>query len=89
MLFTLSGLPAGCGTSAQNTAPETSAPTSTTTTSAAEPAKNEKRVVKHEMGETEIVGTPQRIVVMDFSFADAVQPSIYRNRLGAGYRFRL
>ncbi|MDF2682232.1 MAG: transporter substrate-binding protein [Brevibacillus sp.] len=72
MLFTLSGLLAGCGTSAQNAAPATSAPASTTATPAAEPAKDEKRIVKHEMGETEIVGTPQRIVVMDFSFADAL-----------------
>lgn len=30
------------------------------------------RVIKHEMGETEITGTPQRVVALEFSYADAL-----------------
>ncbi|MFT9487065.1 MAG: Fe(3+) dicitrate ABC transporter substrate-binding protein [Tepidibacillus sp.] len=32
----------------------------------------EKRVIKHELGETEIKGTPQRIVALEFSYVDAL-----------------
>jgi len=31
-----------------------------------------KRVIKHEAGETEITGTPKRIVALEFSFVDAL-----------------
>jgi len=72
ILFTLSGLLAGCGASSQQAAPAPAAAPSGESAPAAEPAKEQARTVKHEMGETEITGTPERIVVLDFSFADAL-----------------
>ncbi|MCP8615304.1 ABC transporter substrate-binding protein [Salirhabdus salicampi] len=35
-------------------------------------ADGETRVIQHEMGETEITGKPQRIVVLEFSYVDAL-----------------
>jgi iron complex transport system substrate-binding protein len=53
-------------------APTTTAPTTTTapaTTTTAAPAG--PHVVQHAMGETEVPGDPQRVVVLDSSFLDA------------------
>lgn len=76
ILFMMAGLLSGCGAATQNQNASTASGASTAAPNEATPApqatENEKRVIKHELGETELTGKPQRIVVMDFSFADAL-----------------
>jgi ABC-type Fe3+-citrate transport system substrate-binding protein len=69
ILFLLSGLLGGCGTSGQQAS---SAAPAATPEKAPATETEQKRIIKHELGETEIVGTPERIVVMEFSYADAL-----------------
>ncbi len=70
LIFMVSVFLSGCGTATQNA--QGTAPAAATHTESTPAASSEKRVIKHELGETEIVGKPTRIVVMDFSFADAL-----------------
>ncbi|CAI8736552.1 Fe(3+)-citrate-binding protein YfmC [Brevibacillus sp. IT-7CA2] len=70
LIFMVSVFLSGCGTATQNA--QGTAPVAATHTESTPAASSEKRVIKHELGETEIVGKPARIVVMDFSFADAL-----------------
>ncbi|MGC5325126.1 ABC transporter substrate-binding protein [Brevibacillus sp. SYSU BS000544] len=68
MVLLLAGLLTGCGTANQTaTTPSTQAANSTNSQAEVAP-----RMIKHELGETEIKGKPQRIVVMEFSYADAL-----------------
>jgi iron complex transport system substrate-binding protein len=54
---------AGCGSNANNNAANTTNKVSEDTT-VSEPSTEEVRIIKHAMGETEIKGTPERIVVL-------------------------
>ncbi|WP_209124659.1 Fe(3+) dicitrate ABC transporter substrate-binding protein [Alkalihalobacillus sp. BA299] len=63
----------GCG--ANNEAgnePEQPEEASQEVEGSSEEETNESRVITHELGETEITGTPQRVVVLEFSFVDAL-----------------
>ncbi len=72
-IMLLVGLLTGCGSTEQAVTSEKQAETNgAKNTSASEPAKKEKRTIKHELGETEITGTPQRVVALEYSFVDAL-----------------
>ncbi|MBU8905406.1 ABC transporter substrate-binding protein [Desertibacillus haloalkaliphilus] len=62
----------GCGSdqTGSEPAPETEVADQTEETNDTETA--DTRVITHEMGETEISGTPERVVVLEFSFVDAL-----------------
>lgn len=65
MLLTALIVTAGCGGAAPGTKTETPA-------AAPQESKPVPRVIKHELGETTIEGTPQKIVVLEYSFVDAL-----------------
>jgi ferric hydroxamate transport system substrate-binding protein len=69
-LLVVLGLLAACATP---TVPATSAPEPTTAPEATEaPAEPTTRIVKHIMGETEIIGTPTRVVVLEWTYVEDV-----------------
>lgn len=55
---------AGCGTAAETKAPAASPSSSAASTAAAAPKSDEVRTIKHAMGETQIKGIPQRVVIL-------------------------
>ncbi|HWO97274.1 MAG TPA: Fe(3+) dicitrate ABC transporter substrate-binding protein [Bacillus sp. (in: firmicutes)] len=65
MLLTIAMLLTGCNTSQKTAESEqTEAP--------AETKNQEARIIKHEMGETEIPAVPQKIVTLELSFVDSL-----------------
>lgn len=72
-IMLLMGLLSGCGSTKPTATGDKSAETAGAKEApAAQPATEETRVIKHEMGETEITGTPQRVVALEYSFVDAL-----------------
>ncbi|MGG4213805.1 helical backbone metal receptor [Paenibacillus sp. FSL L8-0638] len=59
ILALLTVIMAGCGSQSQDNS------------AAAPQATGDTRMIKHEMGETKVTGTPKRIVTLEFSFVDA------------------
>ncbi|MGQ3480730.1 ABC transporter substrate-binding protein [Paenibacillus sp. TY11] len=59
ILVLLTVIMAGCGSQSKDNSAATSQATGDT------------RIIKHEMGETQITGKPKRIVTLEFSFVDA------------------
>ncbi|MGG4494949.1 ABC transporter substrate-binding protein [Brevibacillus reuszeri] len=69
LLFMIAILAAGCG------AVSTPASSETSTPAAAAPSNDasaDTRTIKHDLGETVIHGTPQKIVVLELGFIDAL-----------------
>lgn len=66
-------LAAGCGSNSTNKSGENqNTSTNNTAANTEQAASNEARIVKHAMGETEIKGTPKRVVVLTNEGTEAV-----------------
>jgi iron complex transport system substrate-binding protein len=80
LLLLVIAFAAGCGSTSKEAQPAAAKEPTKTETAQSTPApaaaksaaSTEKRVIKHMAGETTIVGTPQKIAVLDYRLADSL-----------------